>query len=81
MSELLKSMDLGGIVLFAGSIAAVVIGISWRFLVCGSCDSGLTFPPDTYAWSSYQVVVPLCLGFAGLVVFGLYEAFVKCDGA
>lgn len=48
--------------------------------VASAHRAGLTFAPDTYAWSSWQVILSLCLGFAGLVVFGLYEAYVQKDG-
>ena len=58
--QALKQMDLGGNLLFIGSITAILLG-----LLMG----GVTFP-----WSSGNVVAPLVLGFVGWAVFHLYES-------
>lgn len=44
------------------SSTAVVLALSW---------GGVQF-----AWSSPRVLVPLILGLAGFVLFGIYEAYI-----
>ena len=55
----LRRFDLVGSVLFTGSMTALLYGIS---------TGGIAHP-----WGSYQVLLPLLLGAAGLAVFGFYE--------
>lgn len=66
LRDIFSHVDYLGIFLMSGSFAAIVIGLTWG----GS----------TYTWNSAQVVVPLVVGCAGLVGFGLYEAFVIKEG-
>lgn len=57
----LKDLDWGGIVLFAGGLTSFVLGLSW--------GGGL------YPWTSYNVLVPLVLGFVILGVFACYGMY------
>lgn len=66
LNELITRIDYPGIVLFVGSIASILIGLTWG----GS----------TYPWSSGQVLGSLIVGCVGLVAFGLYEAFFTREG-
>lgn len=66
ISELFAQVDYPGIVLFVGSIASLLIALTWG----GS----------TYAWSSTQVLTSLVIGCVGLVAFGLYETFFTREG-
>ena len=59
-AQALKKMDIGGNILFIGSITAILLG-----LLMG----GVTFP-----WSSANVVVPLVLGVVGWATFHMYES-------
>lgn len=56
----ISSIDWMGTLIFVGSIAAILIPLSWAGVV--------------YAWSSYQILVPLIIGLAGLVAFMFFEA-------
>lgn len=58
--QALKQVDLGGNLLFVGSITAILLG-----LLMG----GVTFP-----WSSGNVVAPLVVGFVGWAAFHMYES-------
>lgn len=64
--KLLAQIDYVGILVFIGSLAALIIALTWG----GSA----------YAWSARQVVAPLVVGCVGLVAFGLYEAFGTSQG-
>jgi len=66
LKELLYNVDYIGIFAMSGSFASLIIGITWG----GS----------TYAWSSKEVIATLSMGCIGLVLFGLYEAFVVKEG-
>ncbi|PQE12793.1 hypothetical protein CJF30_00002672 [Rutstroemia sp. NJR-2017a BBW] len=66
LSAIRKQVDYVGILLMAGSFAALIIGLTWG----GS----------TYSWSSGQVIGSLTAGCVGLLLFGLYEAFVVSEG-
>lgn len=57
----LSEVDFIGIIIFAGSLAALIIALTWG--------------GTTYAWNSKQVVASLVVGCVGLLAFGLYEAF------
>ncbi|KAI2882623.1 hypothetical protein CBS11852_9627 [Aspergillus niger] len=59
----LKRIDWLGNTLFVLSMVSVLIALSWG----GS----------QYPWSSFRVIVPLVLGFAGFAIFLLYEASPK----
>lgn len=60
----LRRFDWIGNVLFVLSMVSILISLSWA--------------GTRYAWSSYQVIVPLVLGFAGGAAFLLYEASSFC---
>jgi MFS family permease len=66
LKEIFSSVDYIGILIMSGSFASLIIGLTWG----GS----------TYAWDSKQVIATLTCGCVGLVIFGLYEAFVVKDG-
>lgn len=66
MKEILSSVDYIGILLMSGSFASLIIGLTWG----GS----------TYPWNNGHVIAPLTMGCVGLVIFGLYEAFVVKEG-
>lgn len=59
LSEKLSKIDFIGNLLITGSTTSIVIGLTW---------GGIQFP-----WSSASVLVPLVLGFVGLVAFAVYE--------
>jgi len=60
----LKQIDWLGNVVFVLSMVSVLIALSWA----GS----------QYPWSSFRVLVPLVMGFAGFGIFVLYEASKYC---
>src|ERR1700753_1587189 len=64
--ELLMKVDFIGIILFTGSIASLLIGLTWG----GS----------TYPWNSGHVVSTLVMGCVGLLCFGLYEWLAVSEG-
>ena len=64
VKSLVASVDYVGILLLAGSLASLIIGLTWG----GS----------TYPWSSGHVVAPLTVGCVGLLSFGIYE-WKFCD--
>ncbi|KAH7420217.1 major facilitator superfamily permease [Cadophora sp. MPI-SDFR-AT-0126] len=66
LKEILSGVDYIGILTMSGSFSALIIGITWG----GS----------TYAWDSKQVIATLTVGCVGLVLFGLYEAFIVKEG-
>lgn len=59
--RLIAEVDYLGIFVFAGSLASLIIGLTWG----GS----------TYAWNSKQVVATLVVGCLGLLAFAIYERF------
>jgi MFS family permease len=66
LKEILSSVDYIGILAMSGSFASLIIGLTWG----GS----------TYPWNSKQVIASLTMGCVGLVLFGLYEAFIVKEG-
>ncbi|KAF4341205.1 drug facilitator PEP5 [Fusarium beomiforme] len=66
LNNLFVQLDYPGIVLFAGSIASIMIALTWE----GS----------TYPWTASQVLAPLIVGCVGLLVFGLYEKLFTRQG-
>ncbi|KUL90297.1 hypothetical protein ZTR_01916 [Talaromyces verruculosus] len=64
--EILSKIDYFGIFLFAGSIASLLIALTWG--------------GDTYPWSSSKVIAALVVGCAGLMGFGLYEWLFTTEG-
>jgi MFS family permease len=64
--EILTNVDFVGILLMAGSFTALIIGVTW---------GGTTYP-----WNSGRIIATLTMGCVGLVLFGLYEAFVVKEG-
>ncbi|CAK7205296.1 hypothetical protein SEUCBS139899_008065 [Sporothrix eucalyptigena] len=59
VGELLARVDYLGILLLTGSIASLLIGLTWG--------------GTTYAWHAAPVLATLIVGCVGLVVFGVYE--------
>jgi MFS family permease len=57
--EKLRRIDYFGTVLFVGSTSSFLIPLSWGGV--------------SYDWDSWRTLVPLCVGCAGLIVFGYYE--------
>ncbi|KAM0130084.1 hypothetical protein ACHAP3_007555 [Botrytis cinerea] len=66
LHSITKEIDYVGILLMSGSFASIVLGVTW---------GGTTYP-----WSSGQCIGTLTAGCIGLVIFGLYEAFVVTEG-
>lgn len=64
--KIFKGVDYIGILTMTGSFASLIVGLTWG----GS----------QYAWNSRQVIATLTMGCVGLVLFGLYEAFVVREG-
>jgi MFS family permease len=64
--ELLAKVDFIGIILFTGSIATLVIGLTW---------GGVTYP-----WDSGRIIAVLTVGCIGLLCFGMYERFGTKEG-
>lgn len=62
MGSLLAQVDYVGILVFAGSLASLLVG-----LTCGG---------STYAWDAKPVVATLVVGCLGMAAFGLCETFV-----
>lgn len=61
----LKRVDWIGNWLLIGSVLSILIALSWA---------------DTrYPWASWRILVPLLVGFAGLVTFHAYEASPWCS--
>lgn len=58
-ARLLARVDYAGILLLAGSIAALLLGLTWG--------------GTTYAWGAAAVAGPLAAGCAGLAGFALWE--------
>ncbi|KAF8151940.1 iron permease [Mycena galopus ATCC 62051] len=53
-----------------------------NFIVIGStaaCVLSLTQAGALYSWNSFHVLVPLCLGLVGIVIFFVYEARLAED--
>ncbi|KAI1321917.1 major facilitator superfamily protein [Xylariaceae sp. FL0255] len=55
----LANIDWLGNLLFTASVTSVLVALAWAGVV--------------YPWSSYQVLVPLILGFAGIIGFLFFE--------
>lgn len=66
VGKLLSQVDYIGIIIFTGSLASLIIGLTWG--------------GTTYEWNSKQVVATLVVGCLGLIAFGLYETFVTTEG-
>ena len=62
LAEKLRRVDWIGSVLFIGSTTSFLIPITWGGV--------------SYAWDSWQVLVPLIIGIAGLAVFTVFEEYV-----
>ncbi|KAF3761988.1 MFS general substrate transporter [Cryphonectria parasitica EP155] len=62
----LAKVDYIGIVIFTGSLASLLIALTWG--------------GTTYAWNSKQVMASLIVGCVGLIGFGLYEAYGTSEG-
>lgn len=54
------------------------IGTAHFVLSMVSILTSLSWAGTQYAWSSYHVIVPLVLGFAGAAAFGFFEASSFC---
>lgn len=66
LHELVSKVDYIGILIFTGSLASIIIGVTWG--------------GTTYAWDSPQVLATLIAGCAGLGLFGIYEWLVVTEG-
>lgn len=64
LSQKIKRIDYIGNILIMGATAAVLCA--------------LTYGGSRYAWSSWQIIVPLVLGLAGLVLFMVFEQSKFC---
>lgn len=65
VSERLRRVDFIGHSILIASIVSILLPLTWG--------------GTTYSWSSYRILVPLLLGFAGVFAFGAYETFVAKD--
>ncbi|KAJ6090142.1 hypothetical protein N7486_008957 [Penicillium sp. IBT 16267x] len=61
----LAKVDYFGSFLFVASLTSFLIPITWGGIM--------------YSWSSWHTLVPLILGLAGLLGFGVYEAYVPAQ--
>ncbi|KAH7325568.1 methylenomycin A resistance protein [Stachybotrys elegans] len=59
LASKISSIDWTGNVIFIGAITSILLVLSWAGVL--------------YSWSSYQVLVPLCMGIAGLGGFLVFE--------
>ncbi|KAF7945409.1 hypothetical protein EAE96_010183 [Botrytis aclada] len=66
LNAITKEIDYIGILLMSVSFASLIVGITW---------GGTTHP-----WNSGQCIGTLTAGCIGLVIFGLYEAFIVTEG-
>ncbi|KAK5034817.1 hypothetical protein LTR13_005999 [Exophiala sideris] len=66
LGNIFSGLDYIGIFLLSGSLASLVIGLTWG--------------GTTYAWSSGKVIATLAVGCLGLVGLAVFEMFVKKDG-
>lgn len=66
VGRLLAQVDYVGIFLLAGSLASLIIALTWG--------------GETYAWGSRQVLAALVVGCVGMIGFGLYESFATAEG-
>ena len=57
----LKEIDYIGMIIFTSAGTSLLLGISF---------GGVMYP-----WKSYNVILPLILGFVGIIAFGFYEAY------
>jgi hypothetical protein len=64
LKEKLKRIDWTGNGIIVGALFAIIFA--------------LTYAGVKYAWSSWHIIVPLIVGFAGIVAFHLYEASKFC---
>jgi Major Facilitator Superfamily len=60
----LRHIDWTGNVIFASSVVAILMPLSWA--------------GTQYAWSSFRIIVPLVLGLLGFVAFLFYEGSRFC---
>ncbi|OSX62054.1 hypothetical protein POSPLADRAFT_1074411 [Postia placenta MAD-698-R-SB12] len=61
----MRRIDLIGNIIIMGSSTAALLGLTW---------GGVQYP-----WSSARVLVPLILGFVGIICFMIYEALVPME--
>lgn len=66
LGEFVSRLDYIGILIFTGSLASIIIGVTWGGM--------------TYAWDSPQVLSTLNVGCAGLGLFGVFESLVVTEG-
>jgi Na+/melibiose symporter-like transporter len=60
----LGRIDYGGTAIFISSVAAILIA--------------LTYAGSTHPWTSWRTILPLVLGFSGLLIFMAYEESPFC---
>ncbi|KAF1843499.1 MFS general substrate transporter [Cucurbitaria berberidis CBS 394.84] len=63
LAQKLKRVDWIGCFLFIGSMTSFLVGLSW---------GGIQYP-----WKSAATLVPIILGFLGIVVFGGWQMYAK----
>lgn len=61
--EVIKTLDVVGIILFTGGLVIFLIGLSWG----GSM----------YPWKSAHVVATMVVGVCALIAFVMYEIYAK----
>lgn len=62
--KILSGIDWVGNLILVGSVVSILLALSWA---------------DTrYAWSSWQIILPLILGFLGMAAFFVYEGSALC---
>lgn len=62
--KLVGGIDWLGNLILVGSVVSILIALSWA---------------DTrYSWSSWQIILPLILGFVGMAAFFVYEGSALC---
>lgn len=66
LKEIFARVDYVGILIFCGSLASLLIGLTWG--------------GTTYAWNSGTIIATLVCGCIGLVIFGVWEWLGKSDG-
>lgn len=62
--KIVSGIDWVGNLILVGAVVSILVALSWA---------------DTrYAWSSWQIILPLVLGFLGMATFFVYEGSALC---
>jgi hypothetical protein len=74
--NIIKSLDYVGFVLFSGSLASMLLGVSWGgqryrkvFLSCSFCSQDAN---KLSAWKSAEVITTIVVGGVGMFVLAAY---------